>query len=248
MRPIITFVSDFGASDWFVAAVKGQILTINPEATIIDVTHGIVPQDVRSAAFILRACHQDFPLGTVHLVVVDPGVGSTRKPIIVESDKYYFVGPDNGVFSYVLARDSHVFAITAARRVSATFHARDIFAPAAGSLSKGEEPRNLGHEIHDYVRFPFPQVKSMGNEVHGEIVYIDQFGNLITNMPTSVDATALRIANKMIRVKQCYVDGDEGELIAIRGSTGFFEIAVKNSSAQELLHVCTGTAVVARTA
>lgn len=248
MRPIITFISDFNTSDWFVAAVKGQILKINPEATIVDVTHSIVPHDVRSAAFILRACYQDFPAGTVHLVVVDPGVGGTRKPIIVESDNYYFVGPDNGVFSYVFREDSHVFAITVARQVSATFHARDIFAPTAGSLSKGEQPHNLGHEIHDYVCFPFPQVKNKGDEVHGEIVYIDQFGNLITNIPTSIDATALRTANKMIRVKQCYADGEEGELIAIRGSTGFFEIAVKNSSAQELLHVGTGTAVFATAA
>lgn len=248
MRPIITFISDFGTSDWFVAAVKGQILTINPEATIIDVAHSIVPHDVRSAAFILRACYQDFPVGTVHLVVVDPGVGGTRKPIIVASDDYYFVGPDNGVFSYVFREDSNVFAITVARQVSATFHARDIFAPAAASLSKGEQPHTLGHEIHDYMCFPFPQVKNKGNEVHGEIVYIDQFGNLITNIPISVDAKALRTANKMIRVKQCYADGEEGELIAIRGSTGFFEIAVKNSSAQKLLQVCTGTAVVATTA
>lgn len=247
MRPVITFISDFGTSDWFVAAAKGQILTINREAEIIDVTHNILPHDVRSAAFALRSCYRDFPSKTVHLVVVDPGVGSARKPIIVESDEYYFVGPDNGVFSYVFNEDSRTFAITVTHQVSATFHARDIFAPAAGLLSKGKKPHDLGYEIHDYVVLRFPQSTHVGNEVQGEVVYIDHFGNLITNIPTSVNTTTIRIANRMIRVKECYAEGNEGELIAIEGSAGFFEIAAKNSSAQKLLHVCTGATVVAYT-
>ena len=129
---IITFLSDFGNKDWFVSAVKGEIFKINKNVLIVDITHTLIPHDVRSAAFLLKSVYRNFPSGTVHLVVVDPGVGSERIPIIVESSGYYFVGPDNGVFSYIYSEDSKVYEIEVKKTVSYTFHARDIFGPTAG--------------------------------------------------------------------------------------------------------------------
>ncbi|KPK70302.1 hypothetical protein AMJ87_09155 [candidate division WOR_3 bacterium SM23_60] len=246
--PIITFTSDFGDRDWFVAAVKGQILKVNPKATVIDVTHNIVPHDVRSAAFVVHSTHADFPPATVHLVVVDPGVGSTRKPIIVQSENYLFVGPDNGVFSYVLTDTSRVFAINITGEVSATFHARDIFAPTAGILSRGDEPPTLGTLISDYIRFSFPDVTTRGKAVHGEIIYIDHFGNLITNIPTATAIASVRIAKQHIAVKECYAEGRHGELIVVKGSTGFYEIAANMASAKSVLHASTGMHIVAAVA
>lgn len=248
MIPIITFISDFGDSDWFVAAVKGQILKANPEATVIDITHRIAPHDVRSAAFVLRSTYLDFPPTTVHLVVVDPGVGSTRKPIIVQSEDYVFVGPDNGVFSYVLTEKSRVFGINITSEVSTTFHARDIFAPTAGMLSRGDEPQSLGTTISDYIRFSFPGIKTEGKDVHGEIIYIDHFGNLITNIPTSIAIMSVRVAEQHIVVKKCYAEGYHGELIVVKGSTGFYEIAANMASAKSILGASTGMRTVATAA
>jgi S-adenosylmethionine hydrolase len=245
MMPIITFISDFGDRDWFVAAVKGQILKANPKAIIIDITHSIARHDVRSAAFVLRSTYLDFPQSTVHLVVVDPGVGSTRKPIIVQSGHYLFVGPDNGVFSYVLTETSRVFAIDITREVSTTFHARDIFAPTAGALSRGDEPQTLGTAISDYVWFSFPGIVTKRHEVHGEVLYIDHFGNLITNIPVSTPITSLRIAEKYVTLKSCYAEGKRNELIVVKGSSGFYEIAATMASAQSILHASTGMRIVA---
>ena len=243
--PIITFISDFGDRDWFVAAVKGQILRANPKATVIDITHRIAPHDVRSAAFVVRSTYLDFPPATVHLVVIDPGVGSTRKPIIVQSQDYVFVGPDNGVFSYILTDTSRVFAIDVAGEVSTTFHARDIFAPTAGRLSRGEEPKNLGTTISDYVRFSFPGIQTTGKEVHGEIIYIDHFGNLITNIPISTAVTSVHIAKQQIAVKKCYAEVHQGDLIVVKGSAGFYEIAANMASAKSILGASTGMRIVA---
>lgn len=246
--PIITFISDFGDRDWFVAAVKGQILKANPKATVIDVTHTIAPHDVRSAAFVVRSTYRDFPPATVHLVVVDPGVGSTRKPIIVQSGNHIFVGPDNGVFSYVMTEKSRVFAIHVAGEVSTTFHARDVFAPIAGLLSRGDEPQTLGSMISDYVRFSFPSVKTTDTDVQGEIIYIDHFGNLITNIPAATAITSVRVAEHNILVKGYYAEGHHGELVVVRGSTGFYEIAANMASAQTILRASTGMRIVAAVA
>jgi S-adenosylmethionine hydrolase len=245
MMPIITFISDFGDSDWFVAAVKGQILKVNPQARVIDITHRITRHDVRSAAFVLRSTYLNFPPTTVHLVVVDPGVGSTRKPIIVQSGDYFFVGPDNGVFSYVLTANSHVFSIRTSDAVSTTFHARDVFGPAAGMLSRGDEPQKLGTAISECVRFSFPCVKTEGNEVYGEVIYIDHFGNLITNIPHSIAIRSVCVAEQQIAVKDYYAEGHHGELVVVKGSTGFYEVAATTASAKRILQASTGMRVVA---
>ncbi|MEO0215943.1 MAG: SAM-dependent chlorinase/fluorinase [candidate division WOR-3 bacterium] len=236
---IITFLSDFGEQDWFVAAVKGEILKINPRLRIIDITHCLPSFDIHSAAFLLKSVYKNFPEGTVHLAVVDPGVGSKRKPIIVESDGYYFVGPDNGIFSYIYNDRSKVYEIDIKKKLSSTFHARDIFGPIAARLSNGERPSNLGRLIKGYTKFGFPKIKRKKNIIHGEIVYIDHFGNLITNIPNNMEIDYFilppRRVKTLIKVKKFYGAGKSGELIAVKGSSGYYEIASNKKSAREIL-------------
>src|SRR5215207_1942260 len=156
--PVITLLTDFGTADYFVGAVKGAILSVNPAATIVDITHEIPPQDVAAGAFTLLATYKTFPAGTIHVAVVDPGVGSTRRPIIVSANEQFFVGPDNGLFTYIYDREPspRTFHVTADRyfrpEPSTTFHGRDIFAPVAAALSNGVAPEEFGPEIDDEVR------------------------------------------------------------------------------------------------
>jgi S-adenosylmethionine hydrolase len=159
---MITLLTDFGTADYFVPAVKGIILKINPHALIIDITHEVPAHDIRSAAFTLGACYHNFPSGAIHVAIVDPGVGSERLAIVVDAGGYSFVGPDNGVFSFVYARESsvRVYQITSedfiSQPISATFHGRDVFAPVAGYLSRGMAPEELGREVDQYAKFELP--------------------------------------------------------------------------------------------
>lgn len=245
---IITFLSDFGERDWFVGAVKGEIIKINRNVSIIDITHNLIPHDVRSAAFVLKSVYRNFPKRTVHLVVIDPGVGSARKPIIVESDDYFFVGPDNGVFSYIYDKDSKVYVIRSKEALSITFHARDIFGPVAAQLSKNVKPLSLGHRLKDYITFEFPKIEEKKGRVYGEVVYIDHFGNLITNIPNQIEVTGFRIADKRVPVKKNYMEGEVGALIAVKGSCGNYEIASKRGNASRVADARIGTNVIARVA
>lgn len=237
---IITFLSDFSEDDWFVAAVKGEILKINPNVHIIDITHRIKPHDISSAAFILKSVFRNFPPGTVHLVVVDPGVGSKRKPIIVHAEPYYFIGPDNGVFSYVYNKHAEVYSIKVKGEVSATFHARDIFGPAAARIALGNAPSSFGSEKRDYISFEFPGLTKNGKRLYGEIVYIDHFGNLIINIPNTMDIQSLCISGKDILVKDYYGEGDKGQIICLKGSSGYYEISCNRGNAMRLLDVDIG--------
>jgi S-adenosylmethionine hydrolase len=186
---IVTLLTDFGTADYFVGAMKGALLAVNPEATVVDITHEIPPHDIEAGAFTLLAAFKTFPAGTVHVAVVDPGVGSSRRAIVVESDEHTFVGPDNGVFGYVLERlnSPRVFHATNEKFfrpvVSATFHGRDIFAPVAGALSRGVRAEELGSEIQDFIRLPFarPELAPDGTLV-GAIIHVDRFGNCVTNI------------------------------------------------------------------
>lgn len=241
---IITFLSDFGNKDWFVSAVKGEIFKINKNVLIVDITHTLIPHDVRSAAFLLKSVYRNFPSGTVHLVVVDPGVGSERIPIIVESSGYYFVGPDNGVFSYIYSEDSKVYEIEVKKTVSYTFHARDIFGPTAAKLSMNTAPQNLGMRINNYTKFEFPIPKERSGKIYGEVVYIDHFGNLITNIENTIGIKALYIAKKKVNVKHFYGQGKPGEIICVRGSSGYYEIACNRGNACDLLKAETGLQIV----
>ena len=240
---IITFLSDFGHRDWFTAAVQGEILKIASGVRIVDITHRIEPYDIRGAAFLLHAVYGNFPKGTVHLAVVDPGVGSARQPLIVDSLGYFFVGPDNGIFSYFYNPEAKVYAISVDEITSVTFHARDIFGPTAARLATGIAAQTLGKQIASYERFKVPQVTRRGERLCGEIVYIDHFGNCITNIPVSHRIRHMSVSGSMITVVERYVDGSAGQPICVRGSVGYYEIACYKGNAQTLLGLTVGTAV-----
>ncbi|HEC79371.1 MAG TPA: hypothetical protein ENI34_09595 [candidate division WOR-3 bacterium] len=244
---MITFISDFGGRDWFVAAVKGEIYRITKDAVIVDITHGIKPHDILSAAFVLKSVYRNFPKGTVHLVVVDPGVGGDRKPLIVESEGYYFVGPDNGVFSYIYKDDSKIYVIEVEEETSVTFHGRDIFAPAAARLSLGRRPDTFGRKTDGCKKIPFPVYRRENERIIGEVVYIDHFGNLITNIPNSVKFNRVYCEGKEISVKNFYEEGEPEEAICIKGSVGYYEIACNKGSAKDVLGAAVGTWVICDT-
>jgi len=257
---IVTFSTDFGLSDPFVGILHGVVLNIAPETTIVDICHAVASYDLMDGAWTIAQAYRFFPARTVHVVIVDPGVGSQRRPIIVETQDYVFVAPDNGVLSMIEAREPKfvVRHVTAERYflqpVSQTFHGRDVFAPIAGWLSKGVAPAEFGPEISDYVRLPLAQVEHVGeNSLRGAVMKVDKFGNLITNIG-EVDAPALfggnvpevniLIAGQTItRVCHSYSDGAEGEIFAIVGSSGYLEIAAKQASAAEKLVAGAGTPV-----
>jgi S-adenosyl-L-methionine hydrolase (adenosine-forming) len=254
--PVITLLTDFGTADYFVGAVKGAILSVNPLAVIADITHEIPPQDLEAAAFTLVASYGTFPLGTIHVVVVDPGVGSTRRPIIVSAEEHFFVGPDNGIFTYIYDRDpSHqTFHVTAEKYfrqpVSTTFHGRDIFAPVAAALSKGVKPKAFGPPVKDPVRLTTPLTPVIQNDgqVEGRIIHIDRFGNCITNLTGEIlkdEHATLLVNEKEIRTfRDFYSDASPNELFGIWGSAGFLEIAVNGGSAALTLGVKRGEAVI----
>ncbi|HKX30777.1 MAG TPA: SAM-dependent chlorinase/fluorinase [Blastocatellia bacterium] len=255
---MITLLTDFGTRDYFVPAVKGVILGIHPQARIIDLTHEIAPQDIAAAAYTLGACYHHFPAGTVHLAVVDPGVGSARRGIAVEAGAQLLVGPDNGIFSYVYLRESRVrvFHLTRAeyfrQPVSPTFHGRDLFAPVAARLARGVAIDDLGEEIVDYRRLEIsrPQVHESRGLIEGRIIHIDRFGNCVTNLTAREfspgGATRMHFAGRVIdRFGTHYAQAESGdELLAYPGSAGYWEIAVWCGSAAALTGAEVGAAVV----
>jgi S-adenosyl-L-methionine hydrolase (adenosine-forming) len=262
--PLITLLTDFGTSDYFVSAMKGVIFSINPEARVVDITHEIPAQDIEAAAFTLLAAHSSFPAGTIHVAVVDPGVGSTRRAILVETGGQLFVGPDNGIFSYLCDREpqARLFEITNREYfrvpVSSTFHGRDVFAPVAAVLSTGLDASEFGKQIDDPVRLP-PLVpeKSKNGTVKARIIHIDGFGNCITNI-TPRDLTEKMIADgaylvangaKVKSIRRFFSEpGGRGkEIFGIWGSAGFLELAAKDKSAAKILKAKRGQQVVLRT-
>jgi S-adenosyl-L-methionine hydrolase (adenosine-forming) len=257
---IVTLTTDFGLNDPFVGIMHGVVLNIHPETTVVDVCHAVASYDVFDGAWTIAQAYRVFPSRTVHVVVVDPGVGGQRRPIIVETDDYIFVAPDNGVLSLVETREPKftVRHITAERYflqpVSQTFHGRDVFSPVAGWLSNGVAPAEFGPEISDYVRLVLPTVERIGeNSLRGIVLKMDKFGNLITNIgeqeaPALFTATpaavSILVAGQTItRVCHSYVEGGEDEFFAIVGSSGYLEIATKQASAAEKLASGVGTPV-----
>lgn len=256
----ITFTTDFGLTGPYVASMKGVILGISPGAVMIDITHAIQPQNIQQTAIVLDAAIPYFPAGTIHVVVVDPGVGSERRPIAVFTDRACFVGPDNGVFSHIY-RDEHVREIRHLSNsnfhlpaVSHTFHGRDIFAPVAAHLAAGVPPSVLGQIIADPVtaHFPAPEQRPDGG-IRGRIIYADGFGNLISNIPRQwLNARAnwiFEIAGTTITgLSATYSDVQPGELLALGGSAGLIEIAQRNGSAARHLGIGAGEALTVRPA
>jgi S-adenosylmethionine hydrolase len=259
-RPIITLTTDFGTNDHFVGTMKGVILEILPEAEIIDICHSVQPYDVLDGALTISQAYSYFPSQTVHIVVVDPGVGTARKPILASTEKYHFVAPDNGVLSMVYARESrlHVRHITAdhyfLQPVSNTFHARDIFAPVAAYLAKDVDSLKFGDEITEFIKFSAPKPKAVDeNRLRGVVLKVDRFGNLITNI-TPKDAPMIFGANsagfkitvggkEITELSTTYADGAPGQVIAILGSMGFLEIAANRAPAAQLTGVGKGAEV-----
>ena len=250
----IALLTDFGSADYFVGAMKGAILSINPDAAIVDITHEIPAQDVAAGAFTLLAAYDVFPAGTIHVAVVDPGVGSTRRPIVVSALDQFFVGPDNGIFTYIYDRSPsfETFHITATNYfrhpVSTTFHGRDIFAPVAAALSTGLDVSSLGPRITDPIRLSIP-LEPDGPNAH--IIHIDRFGNLITNITRDVftEGTKLNINGRVITAFRNFFGGNVGpsdEPFAIWGSAGFLEIAVNCGSAADFFGAQKGDSVVFR--
>jgi S-adenosylmethionine hydrolase len=244
---LITLLTDFGTADYFVGAMKGAILSVHRDAQIVDITHEIPPHDIHAAAFTLLSVYQTFPAKTIHVAVVDPGVGSSRRPLLVEGGKQFFVGPDNGLFGYIYERerDCRVFQLTYEkyfrRPVSATFHGRDVFAPVAGALSTGVEPHELGQEVFDYVRLPSLSPKLSEGKIEATIIHIDRFGNCVTNLTRRelTDEMIARGARLLIKgrevrtFRQFFAEGAaaQGELFAVWGSAGFLEVVANLESA-----------------
>lgn len=255
---IVTLLTDFGTSDYFAGAMKGAVLASNPEARVVDITHEVPPFDIEAGAFTLRAAFETFPEGTVHVAVVDPGVGSSRRAIAVEGRGHTFVGPDNGVFGHVYGRVEpfRVFQLADEkffrREVSATFHGRDIFAPVAGALSRGVRPEELGPEVFDFVRLPAATVeRRRDGTLVGAVIHVDRFGNFVTNItPRDLgeeSGARLRINGHVIRRFQHFFAEDAdtpGEPFAVWGSAGLLEVAVFRDSAARVLGAKRGDKVV----
>jgi len=276
--PLVTLTTDFGTADGYVGTMKGVILSIAPDAQLVDISHEIAPQNVRQAAYVLYTAYPFFPPHTVHLVVVDPGVGSARRPIALRTPAGYFVGPDNGVFSYVMACEP-VEALVELRdpryrlpQVSHTFHGRDVFAPAAAHLAAGVPITALGPPVLDPVTFPPPCLEITPEGITGEVLHADRFGNVITSIGRLVwsedelsfepafrkaggggwarfkagEAAIVVAGREIAGVHHTYAEVAPGDVLALVGSEGHLEIAVREGSAARRLGLRSGDRVVLR--
>jgi S-adenosylmethionine hydrolase len=247
---IITLTTDFGLSDPFVGIMKGVILGIAPDVQIVDITHDIPSYDIVEAAFLIDSSYRYFPSGTIHVVVVDPGVGSKRRPIAALADGHVFIAPDNGVLSFVLdggpvysIRNESLFCTP----VSQTFHGRDIFAPTGAHLARGIPLESVGDRIVDYLRIPLPKPTPQGSDgLLATVLRIDKFGNIITNLRREDLRREfdIRIAEiHVTRLLQSFSDAAPDEVFAIEGSTGYIEIALNQASAAERFRIARGTEI-----
>ena len=254
MNAVITLTTDFGFNDAYVASMKGVILGINKEAKLVDICHTIKPQNISQAAFVLSTAYPYFPPKTVHMVVVDPGVGTARRGIALQTPQAIFVGPDNGLFTSFLRERTACVALTnpAMHRhpVSATFHGRDVFAPVAAHLVNGLPLAELGPPVEDPVALPEPKPQRLPDgRLRAEVRYVDRFGNLITNVGPleweSLDTGGIRVVvgGVSLAARRAYADVAPGALLALVGSGGYLEVAVREGSAAERLGVGVGAIV-----
>ena len=254
---VITFTTDFGISDTYAGIMKGIVLTANPNARLIDITHDIPPHDIINASFMLANAYEYFPPGTIHVAVVDPGVGGGRKSVAVLTENYFFVGPDNGIFTIVLSKEK-VMGIREIKnspfvmeKISNTFHGRDVFAPCAGYLSAGKNFSDVGPVINNIKYLEYPKVNTNKNTLIGEIVSIDSFGNMITNI--SVEAVRSFIgkqkfeiyfaAERFNNIENTYNDVPIGKPLALFGSSGYLEISMNGGSASSYFMTPLGSTV-----
>jgi S-adenosyl-L-methionine hydrolase (adenosine-forming) len=258
---LLAILTDFGLEDTYAAVMKGVMLKTNPQLRFVDITHSIPQGDIKKAAFRLYTAYKYFPANTIFLVVIDPGVGTNRLPIIVKTNDYYFVGPDNGVFSWIYNSEKcRVYKIkigvpngyrqrafykikSIPGGISDTFHGRDVFAPVAAKLSKGINIAQLGEELKKWVSFKIPVPKISKETIEGEIIDVDSFGNLITNVESTKLSGKVKVTIKgltIIGLKKSYTGVSP---IAIKGSAGFLEISIPNGNCAKKLKVHIGTKI-----
>ena len=245
MAPLITLLTDYGAGSGYPAQVKGVLLTAFPTARIVDVSHDVPRHDVLAGALLLEACAPWFPRGAIHLAVVDPGVGTARRALcVVDPEGRRFVGPDNGLLTPFLGPGARAFAIAEGGLVPAprfaTFHGRDLFAPAAIALARGEEPAALGPAVDDPVRLAWPRAEVSAEEIRGETLAADPFGNVVTSiragdLPAGSAVVRAEVGGRVARWVRTFGEGRPGELLALVGSGGRVELAVREESAAALL-------------
>ncbi|MBS7647291.1 MAG: S-adenosyl-l-methionine hydroxide adenosyltransferase family protein [Candidatus Bathyarchaeia archaeon] len=255
---LITLTTDFGLIDPYVAEMKAVILGINPNVRIVDITHQIEKFNIRNGAFVLAAASQYFPEGTIHVAVVDPGVGAKRKPILIETAKDFFIGPDNGILTLAAKNQGikHIYEIANPKfmlpKISKTFHGRDIFAPAAAFLSKGAKPSDFGPEIHKIVTPRFARIVKKDDTLSGQVIHVDSFGNVITNFTSEhlealgiKDSVHVKIGDRKLTLRLCkaYADEKAQRPLAIMGSHDFLEISINMGNAAKFFNVKVGDPV-----
>lgn len=242
MTRIITLTTDFGTADGYVGAVKGAILSIHPKATLVDLTHEIPSYDIVTGAFHLATSFATFPKGTIHLAVVDPGVGTARRPLAVVTQNHLFVGPDNGLFTLVVAKDGlkAAYELTESRywrrELSSTFHGRDLFGPVAAHLAKGMAPARLGRPLQNIQRLKDFDVLRTGTGLKGKILFFDKFGNALTNLHrnlvTAKSGVQVIWKGKKVPLYRTYSEIPSDQVGAIFGSSGYLELAVREGDFQ----------------
>jgi S-adenosylmethionine hydrolase len=253
---LITFTTDFGLSDHFVGVMKGVVASIAPTARVIDISHDVAPYNVTEAAFVIAEAWPYFPNRTIHVIVVDPGVGGARRPILAEAGGHFFIAPDNGVLSMVLDAAPHKVRVISnpkfmRRKISRTFHGRDVFAPAAAHLAKGAAAAAFGTLIDDYIRIAITRPWPAGKDAwRGTILKVDRFGNLITNFTArdfaGINARPFEMragTQRIHRLALTYADSEVGDLFVVVGSSGYLEIAANQTSAASLLGCSAGASV-----
>lgn len=253
----ITLMTDFGTSDNYVGVMKGVILSINPQAQIIDITHAIPPQDIHGAAFLIDSAYRYFPTGTIHLIVVDPGVGSERRAIVCQTQTAYFICPDNGILTHIFRNEEPIHTVTVENtayflpQISNTFHGRDIFAPVAARLSRGVSINKLGNPATNPVQLPIPKPAVSNEAIVGHVIWIDSFGNLITNISHKILESLPEQSSFVIHagiakidcLNHSYAESAVGELLAIIGSTNQLEISINQGDAAQILGLKRGDAI-----
>ena len=254
---IITLMTDFGTSDHYVGVMKGVILNINPQVQVVDITHAIPPQDVHGAAFLIDSAYRYFPTGTIHVIVVDPGVGSERRAIVCQTETAYFVCPDNGILTHILRNAERIHTVAVENsayflpQVSNTFHGRDIFAPVAAHLSRGVPIGKLGSPVAQPIQFPLPSPEVMNNTIIGQVIWIDSFGNLVTNISRGLleslegrDSLVIHAGGVEINhLNHSYAESAVGEALAIVGSFNRLEISINQGDAAQVLDLKRGDTI-----
>ena len=250
--------TDFGLEDWFVGTMKGVIAGIAPKVRVVDLNHGVSPGDIRAGAFSLAAGFRFFPKGTIHIAIIDPGVGSARRGIVIRTPHFFFVGPDNGLLSRAVAQESSI-EVRALENpswrladVSKTFHGRDVFAPAAGHLAAGANFNDAGPKVEAWMQLDIPTPQSQSQQVEGAVVYVDRYGNAITNIPNKGFLNPAQPADvwvgkkRITRVHEFYQSVAPGKPVCVPGSSGFLEIAVNSGDAAKRLKLKVGSLVSVR--